>query len=85
VGYQNPIQFRRQRKHFGIGKSFQIGLVRRHEIQCRFVATAFFYDGVIESASARKRIIRQSRRDATCLSMRPNFSWMSGGAGWAVV
>jgi hypothetical protein len=57
VSDKNSILLSRESQYFGIGNSFQPGVISRHKIYGWFVATATFDDGMIKSASARKRII----------------------------
>lgn len=54
VGDKNSILCRSQRQDFGVGDSFQTGLVRRHKIKSRFVAPTTFDDGVVEVGIRQK-------------------------------
>ena len=52
--YKNPILFRGESEHIGIGHSFQPGLMGRKKVDCRLTAAASSDDRIVEAGVRKK-------------------------------
>jgi hypothetical protein len=78
---KNPILTRGEGQHLGVGNSFQTGLICRNK---SIAGSRRRHPVTIASsrlASARKRIIRQLRRETAWRRIRSNVILTSGGVG----